>query len=288
MPKYERQRLLFEGDFCTLHECAYEDRGVPHKGVLKAAKNEKDNDLLGNETEILGLVFPASQQEVDHYRFLPRLVDSYFEDGRRVNVFPWYHEYLSLAQICRAYPKGIDYRDMVWMFKRILDGLGFVHERWVIHGAVTPSHVLIHPIEHGAKIIDWSYALNLTPREEPDEEGGGRRTAWAHLEDDDVVEQNPYVKAISGPYRAFYPPEILAKEEPTAASDIYMAAKCAFAVVNDDVPKAIASFLSSCTEADPAKRPQNAWDAYEGFDDLLHRVIGKPKYRKFEMPLLRP
>ena len=60
----------------------------------------------------------------------------------------------SLAQVHAAYPRGLDPRDAAWMWRRLLVALGTVHAAGVVHGAVLPDHVLIHPDLHDT-LIGW-------------------------------------------------------------------------------------------------------------------------------------
>jgi hypothetical protein len=52
----------------------------------------------------------------------------------------------------------------------------------------------------------------------------------------------------------------------------------------DTVPGRVQDFFKGCLDPDPAKRPQNAWDAHESFEKVLETVVGKRKYRPFPMP----
>ena len=45
------------------------------------------------------------------------------------------------------------------MWRRLLVGLGWAHRAGVVHGAVLPEHVLIHPAEHGLVLVDWCYSV---------------------------------------------------------------------------------------------------------------------------------
>src|ERR1043166_6656085 len=75
----------------------------------------------------------------------------------------------------------------VWMLNRILEALDFVHvQKKVVHGAILPDTVMVYSsglskdeFNHGARLIDWSYAAKIgTP-----------------------------LKAISPAWESFYPPE---------------------------------------------------------------------------------
>ena len=79
--------------------------------------------------------------------------------------------------------------------------LGWAHRAGVVHGAVLPEHVLIHPGEHGLVLVDWCYSR--------------RRPA-----------QTAARAGRPAPRR--YPPEVPAAARPPPATDIYLATgRCA-------------------------------------------------------------
>lgn len=281
-----RERFA-QGDICDLYHCTYddlvthdaaggtrfdrilEDDGFDTQGVLKVVTSLFDNDLVENEAKTLGHLFPPTAKDEKFYRYFPRLVESFqIQTGletRQANLLTFLEGYLSMADILAACPKGIDFRDLVWMFKRTLVGVGFAHQQGVIHGAMTPAHILVHPVGHGAKIIDWSYAV----------QGDNR------------------IRAMSRAYTDFYAPEILDKKTPKSTTDIFMVAKCAVALLGGDVvtnkmpdgvPKEIQTFLLDCLHPTMSDRPDNAWDLHESFDKLLLKLVGKPTYRPFALP----
>jgi serine/threonine protein kinase len=260
--RYRVTKRVRQGDICDLYACDHDGNQV----LFKLAQSASDNDLVENEARVLAHLYPPAQKDEQFYRYLPQPIDAFVLKGktnRRVTVLPWFREHISLADVMRARPAGLDFRDAIWMFKRTLAALGFVHSKGVVHGAVLPSHVLVHPVNHGARLVDWCYAV----------QGTGR------------------VKAISAAYRAMYPPEVIQKKQPSPATDIYMAARCFVAlccggpsvVLPPAVPVQIRSFIGSCLIEAPARRPDDAWRLHEEFDELLHRVVGKPAYRPLDL-----
>ena len=57
-----------------------------------------------------------------------------------------------------AYPGGIDARTAVWMWRRILEVLGWAHRCGISHRAVLPEHILVHPRDHRVLLVGWSSA----------------------------------------------------------------------------------------------------------------------------------
>lgn len=273
---------VFEGDLCDFYDATHtmppeaasagnprswydrllDDEDIKTHVVVKVPKKVTDIDLVENEIKVLQAMYPATAKDEKMYRYLPRPMEVLRLDlGRTVSrpalVLPFMDGYVSMADVIKAYPDGIDFRDMVWMFKRLLVAIGFAHHLGYVHGAVIPTHVLVHPIGHGAKLIDWSYAVPLNQR----------------------------VRAMSAAYEESYAPEILDRKDVTGAADVYMAAKCATALLGkQDAPKPVLDFLGECMDPLPNMRRANAWDLHEAFDQILLDVVGKPKYRKFEMP----
>lgn len=272
-------KLAYDGDLCDLYSA--------ERFVFKITRSISDNDLIEHEAMILRQLYPENQADEKFFRYLPKLRATFkvTKTLRHVNVFDHFEGYLSFEEILRAYPMGIDFRDVVWMYKRLLAGIGFPHTQRIVHGAILPSHVLVHPTGHGAKIIDWSYSVDLSkPVPKPN--------MWDRIAEEEPV-QHHYVKAISKLYEAYYAPEILKKEAPTPAADLYMAAKCALALLGGDVktnkmpdavPSPVQEFFGYSLVEDPKRRAQDAWRLHEDFDKLLLRVVGEPQYRPFTMP----
>jgi hypothetical protein len=262
-----------QGDLADLYHCSYVENGTDNHAVFKIAQSAADNDLLENEQKVLLGMYPLSQKPELMYRFLPKPYESFVLKGergvgnRRVNVLQLARDYVSLAEVRDAYPSGLDFRHAAWVFNRGLEVLWYVHKHHkTVHGAVLPTHLLVHPDRHGGKIVDWCYAVP---------EGG-------------------FIGAISKEYRSFYAPEVLKKERATSQTDIYMLAKCMVALLGGDlathtlppaVPKPIGAFLQGCLIESASQRPDDAGALREEFDEVLARVVGP---RHYHGPLVMP
>ena len=66
----------------------------------------------------------------------------------------------SLAQVLHNFPSGIDPRHAVWVWRRMLEVLGFVHRHGWAHGRLSPDHLLVQPRDHGILVIGWSGATS--------------------------------------------------------------------------------------------------------------------------------
>ncbi|MDB5961127.1 MAG: serine/threonine protein kinase, partial [Massilia sp.] len=69
----------------------------------------------------------------------------------------------SLDAVQANYPGGIDARHAVWMWRRILEVLGFAHAAGWAHGRLYPAHLLVQPRDHGILIIGWAGAVQPGP-----------------------------------------------------------------------------------------------------------------------------
>lgn len=285
---YRLEALHAQGDVADLYRATAKDSAGGRTPVLvKSARAAADSDLLTNEAWALRRlhkhVDPASE-EARLLAHVPQLRASFEVAGadgamRTANVFACEAGWVSLAEVKQAYPAGVHPADMAWMFNRVLAALALTHGCGLVHGAVVPAHVLIRPDDHHGRLIDWSYAVPLGPP--PD---AGARSATEPI------------RAISPPYRAFYPPEVFAKQRPTPGTDLYMAALTMLWLVGGDAetqtPPAgldprLAAFFRSCLLPNPARRPQGAWALFGEFRDLLQTLYGPPRFRPFTMPTSR-
>lgn len=64
----------------------------------------------------------------------------------------------SLAALNARYGQGLDPRHAVWIWRRILGVLRFIHSVGWAHRDVRPEHALVHPKDHGVRLIGWSAA----------------------------------------------------------------------------------------------------------------------------------
>jgi serine/threonine protein kinase len=64
----------------------------------------------------------------------------------------------SLAALATQFPLGLDPRHVLWLWRRMLDVLHFVHAQGWVHGSVSPEHALVRPQDHGVRLIGWADA----------------------------------------------------------------------------------------------------------------------------------
>ena len=270
---YEVGPLLETGDICTLYNCCFEVGGSQRCGVFKIARAPEDNDLVAAEAHVLRHLH-TSQDFQRLFPFVPELYDSFlYQDEmgapRYTSVLGRLDGLYSLEEVHASYSRGLDARDVAWMWRKLLIVLGFAHAQGVIHGAVLPSHIFIQPGQHGLVLDNWLYAVR-----DPDTTG-------------------ERIRAVVAAYEQWYPPEVYAKKLPTPGLDIFMGARCVAYLLGGDpltgelpasVPPALQAFFRGCLMQTPAYRPQNAWALLDEFTHLIERLWGPRTFRPFTMP----
>ncbi len=248
----DRGPLVAQGDLANLYLTA--------GGLLKVPRNPADNDLMDREAAALTGIGRHGNRRFRPY--FPRLVetrrviDPRTGAERRGNLIERLDGFVSLARVRAAYPGGVDPRDAAWMWRRLLVAVGAAHLAGLIHAAVLPEHVLIHPAEHGLVLVDWCYSGPA----------GGR------------------LPAVVARYRNRYPPEVLAGEPAGPDADIWLATSCMTELTGGRLPAPLAAFARGCLLASPGRRPQDAWKLLSELDELLGRLYGPRKFRPFAIP----
>jgi hypothetical protein len=246
--------LVAIGDIANL----YEHDG----GLLKIARHPADNDLL--EREAIALASLRARGDRRYLAYVPVLVGSQQHQDpatgvrRRANVISRLTGFVTLAQVKAAYPAGLDPRDVAWMWRRLLVAIGFAHRAGLIHAAVLPEHVLIHPADHGLVLVDWCYSIA----------GPAGRAA-----------------AMPEKYVDWYPPEVHRREPAGLDLDVFLATRCMTDLMGDQAPAQLAAFAKGCALPNPRGRPQDAWRLLAELDEVLGHLYGARKFRPFTMPM---
>jgi len=69
----------------------------------------------------------------------------------------------SLEDARRCHGSPIDPRHAVWMWRRVLEVLAYVHASGWAHCRLGPEHLLVHPADHGVLMISWAAAWPCRP-----------------------------------------------------------------------------------------------------------------------------
>ncbi|MGW2626495.1 serine/threonine protein kinase [Micromonospora taraxaci] len=249
---YRLGALAHSGDLADLYDVG-DDR------LLKLPRRPTDNDLMTREAHALRTI--AERGDPRYLPYVPRLVDEFrHRDAatgaeRRINVLataPGLHD---LDEVRRAYPDGLDARDVAWMWRRLLVALGLAHRAGVVHGAVLPRHVLIEPDAHGVVLVDWCFSAPV----------GGT------------------IPALVPGHEDWYPPEVAQKRQCGPGTDIWMATRCMTRLLNRHAPCELLTFAQGCRQRLLDKRPDDAWRLLRELDQVLDRLYGPRTFRPFTL-----
>lgn len=243
--------LLRAGDIADVYAGQLLKRG--QQVAVKIARSPKDNDLIRSERETLVKLDAITEKGRRYFAEGTKLALDV--TGRAGNVLVRYPEHVPLDRIkARA---SLGFRDMVWMLRRLFEGLGHLHRAGIVHGNLIPPNLLYHPVDHGLRIVDWCYAV---PAGKP---GKAKSAGWE------------------------YPPELGLKLPLRPTSDIWQACWSVRWALGDEarllLPRPIWSFLDGCLLANPAHRPSDAWALHEELGELLQRLVGPPKYHHLNL-----
>ncbi|WUR60174.1 serine/threonine protein kinase [Micromonospora chokoriensis] len=249
---YRLGALAHSGDLADLYDVS-DDR------LLKLPRRPTDNDLMTREAHALRTI--AERGDPRYLPYVPRLVDEFrHRDAatgaeRRINVLataPGLHD---LDEVRRAYPDGLDARDVAWMWRRLLVALGMAHRAGVVHGAVVPRHVLIEPDAHGVVLVDWCFSAPV----------------------------GSTIPALVPGHEDWYPPEVAQKRQCGPGTDIWMATRCMTWLLNRHAPSELLTFAQGCRQRLLGARPDDAWRLLRELDQVLDRLYGPRTFRPFTL-----
>lgn len=272
-------RTLWQDSLCGMLDCRRELDGQPVDYTVRMPLFDEDGEFIRHEARILsklGADKPTNDPFHGHFRrYLPTMLGTFAtklgdQEGYRIEImFEDLESFRTLFEVREAFPDGAEFQTAVWMFNRLLEGLGYAHNQLVIHGGLVPCNILVRPSDHAAKLLGWNGSVV------------------------DPAKTFDHIGLMHDDYREFYPPEVTEKLTPTPATDIFMAAKCMVYVLGgdtktdkmpDSVPDYLQNFLKSCLIARQSGRPNDAWVLRREFDEFMRSHYGPPKFHKFEMP----
>lgn len=134
--------------------------------VLKLAR---DAAYVERERSVLAAI--AASTEAGHAHFatrVPQLVASGVADlegtGAPAIAVRQRRGYLHTGDdVRRAFPSGLDGRHVVWMWRRVLEVLGFAHRSGWVHGTVSLEHLVVGARDHGVLVVGWASAQRSSP-----------------------------------------------------------------------------------------------------------------------------
>ena len=270
--------LIAQGDIAGIYRATYREDDQTKSAALKMTRSPANGDLVENEARVLKHL--ADKADPTGLPYISQLLDSFkYRDAtsnvdRPVNVLTPLDGFYSLTQVKAAYPDGLDIRDVMWMWKRLLIAIGHAHRAGVVHAAVVPDHVLIHPEQHGLCLVDWCYA---SIEEQPTSTTSLDPVSWQQITVEEPGGFSP-LKAVVPKWKFLYPDDVLNKEVVSAKTDVAMASKTIATLFNAETPIRLARFAKAGWVAPH----EDAWELMNELTDLAAEHFPRA-FRPFSM-----
>jgi len=276
--RYAIEGLVARGDKCDVFRARW-DNPTTELVIIKVLAVPTDQDLLDREIRALARLTRFDDVDSEFYvNFVPRLIavgPTVLPDGRNTsamvyrysNQFDW-----TLEDVRQEYPNGVHPRSVAWMMNRVSEMLGWLHSKRIVHGAITPAHVLIKALTHRVKILDWSNADSF----------------------DSVL------FSYSTQYQGFYPESALQDKVLRPAQDVEMTCRCMLYLLGSDPTtghgamvedeqgtnvRPIIQFLFDHAGYENSRPDAGiGWDLHQAFKQVAQSVYGPPSYHPFHMP----
>jgi hypothetical protein len=263
---WARGPLVAQGEVSDVHAAA-RARWPTERALLKILRDPRDAPGFDHEWEMLvglqksdaaGAFTARTPQPIACGR-----ITAGASAGAQAMVFRWASGFThTFEDVRRAYPRGIEPRASIWIWRRILEALSFLHASGVVHGAVLPPHLLVEEGEHGVRLVGFRAA---------DRAGSPLR-------------------GVSPGYEPFYPRDLLADRKLTPAADLAMSARCVAALLggdpaNGEVPAVVPAPLAHEIGRVAALGGDGvAWRLRVRLGELAREVFGDPAFCPLRMP----
>ncbi|MFJ8913712.1 adenylate cyclase [Amycolatopsis sp. NPDC102389] len=226
----------------------------PH--LVKLVREPALNLLIHAEWEALRALDGFTERHRWLRPYYPRLLDTSGPVARGDRAFsvldPLVDGFVTLAEIGKAFPGGLDGRDYAWMHRRLLRAVAGAHRAGLVHGHLTADNVLVHPGQHGIVLVGWSFAV----------EAGAL--------------------PLAADKSVHYPPEVHKGLPMTTATDVHMLHRMMLELLAPNETRQ-REFATWCTQDIPAQRPEAA-DLLDEYDELLDDLYGPRTFRPFTIP----
>jgi serine/threonine protein kinase len=168
--------ILGQGEISQVYLARRVD-ALPLLAAIKLSSAKTAAALYSDEARILRELQALDVNGAGAYfsRLLPEVISQGAVEGRNGGQALVLRQpsgfWGSLAALNERFASGIDPRHAVWIWRRMLEILNFIHGHGWSHGNLRPEHALVHAQEHGIRVIGWSSARK----------GGGEKDQAADL-----------------------------------------------------------------------------------------------------------
>jgi len=138
---------------------------LPERVVIKLARPDAPASALSREDEVLRTLQALQIPGAAYYsRRLPQPValgSARLDHGPERPALVLRHPpglWGSLADALSFHPAGLDPRHAVWIWRRVLDLLAFIHAAGWTHGDLRAMHWQVQPRDHGILLTGWRHA----------------------------------------------------------------------------------------------------------------------------------
>jgi serine/threonine protein kinase len=266
------EKLIAHGNISDVYTARLA-RWPTELAILKLLRDGQDIERFENEWNALRILQNSDAPGADTFtRLLPQpILHGDIAAGafavRRVSIFRWasgFHH--NLGEVIQAYPQGIPPRASIWIWRRILEVLSFIHASGMAHGAVLPANLLIQENEHGIRLVGYSFSGRL----------------------------NEKLQAVPHGYESFYPRPANSWSTLRAQLDLTMSARCIVAILGGNpetaslpktVPAQLAGILQRIALSEPAGvAHEDAWTIREELGEIAREAFGSPQFIPIVMP----
>lgn len=245
---YTIGQKVYEGEHSSLYEAYFPHDNGRAKAMVRVAHLDHDNPFLNNEIRILDRLHrKIADKELGYWRYLPYVLGRFQAGNRTGIVYRWFEGVTATdIRLNRLHKDGLDQRHMIWIYDRMINLLGFAHNRGIVHGRIEPDRLLVRPSNHNVMLTGWGQAV--------------------------------YKPAVTGEYISpgaetpFSAPEVHRSGVVGPWTDIYSLGKSMIWLLGGDpssnrmpdtVHPKIQRFLLNTVREKPQARPQDAWQLYK-------------------------
>lgn len=239
---------------------------ITERLLVKVLRDAEDEPLLRNEQRVLAKLEASPERGTPYFTSLvPQRAFSGVLEGSGFSR-PFAAAFRqppglahTLAQLRERFPGGVDPRHAIWLWRRALELLDWLHRSGVVHGALLPAHILLDAREHSVGLVGFSCA-------------GGADTPLAALD----------------PRQAdFYPAGAAPKPTLSPATDLAMLARCIVHAlgglptrVPSHVPAPLAQLLGDQLTGNVAVAPL---ELSRNVSEVARECFGPPHFVKLDL-----